>query len=210
MGYDLLNMWWHGRKEPLDPKLIPEAIDMAGYPATSNSHGLDYQWLEVLKLLIPLRPAEVAKLLTERITDARGGMFWSGGDPVVEVMAAVSARDPTGTMEAVGSALLDPARRPMFGVAIFRGLFEAIGLQVVSDWVAKYGDENIKWIARHLKSPYLGQDGEVVVPPLTKWFFEEHEDDQRAFEWFLMGGSNGVRTWTGDDAGNEESDAALR
>jgi hypothetical protein len=31
-----------------------------------------------------------------------------------------------------------------------------------------------------------------VVPPLTEWLFREHEADQQAFSWFLMGRHSGT------------------
>ena len=30
------------------------------------------------------------------------------------------------------------------------------------------------------------------MPPLTDWLFREHEAEDEAFEWFLMGGNSGT------------------
>jgi hypothetical protein len=90
-------------------------------------------------------------------------------------------------MEEVGRAILDRERRVLFGVHIFRGLFEAIGLPVVQEWVAAHGVKQIRWLARHLASPYLDQAGQAVIPPLTAWFLEACEGDDRAFREFCAG-----------------------
>src|SRR5262249_5271882 len=102
-------------------------------------------------------------------------------------------------MEAVGAALLGRARRSAFGIAAFPGLFEAIGLPRVVAWLDRHGSEHLRWMARHFARPYLNEAGQPVVPPLTEWLFREHEDDNEAFAWFLMGHHSG-KVWTESDA----------
>jgi hypothetical protein len=98
-------------------------------------------------------------------------------------------------MEAVGSAVLDPERRPIFGIACFHGLLEAIGLQHVAAWVELNGQEYLRWLARHFESPRLDEAQQVSIPSLTQWLFQEHEADDNAFQWFLMGRHSGT-VWT--------------
>jgi hypothetical protein len=101
-------------------------------------------------------------------------------------------------MGVIGRALLDPDRRGIFGAAVYTGLFDAIGVNNVRRWVDTHGSEYLRWIARHFASPHVDDQGQVGVPPLTEWLFTNREDDQRAFEWFLMGRHSGAKVWTGD------------
>jgi hypothetical protein len=101
-------------------------------------------------------------------------------------------------MDAVGSALLDPQRRRVFGVAVFHGLFEAIGVPQVEAWLERRGREYLRWLARHFPSPYLDESHCPVVPPLTDWLFRIHEADDEAFEWFLAGRHSG-KSWQQED-----------
>ena len=74
-----------------------------------------------------------------------------------------------------------------FGMWVFPGLFEAIGLPVVKDWVRKHGARYAKYIARHVESPAVDQDGKPSIPPLTEWLLTEFEENKEVFSSFCAG-----------------------
>jgi hypothetical protein len=133
---------------------------------------------------------------------------WQLDDDNVAVLTEAARTAPDAVMEVIGRAILDRDRRLVFGADEFQGLFEAIGVESVRRWVAAHGREHLRWIARHLLSPTLDAEGNVTIPPLTKWLFTECDDDQRAFEWFLMGRHHMVRAWVGDQRAQKRAEMA--
>jgi hypothetical protein len=89
-------------------------------------------------------------------------------------------------MDSIGKHLLDPARQPFFNVRRFEGLFEAIGPHEVQLWMAKYGNEPIRYIAYQLDSPRL-QDSEPFIPPVTEWVMTQFGADDQVFREFCAG-----------------------
>jgi hypothetical protein len=189
VGMWLAAFWWHDRPA-FDPALVPVAFRLAALaPAAGTRDGVS-DWHRVLRLLCPHDPGRVAELVVGVMTDQRRSWWLDDGN--VEVLGEAACHDPDRVMDAVGRAVLDPARRGIFGVAVFEGLFEAVGPDIVRRWVEAHGPEALRWVARHLDSPSVGPSGEVVIPPLTRWLFTDREDDQEAFVEFLAGRSRGA------------------
>ena len=70
----------------------------------------------------------------------------------------------------------------------------------------KHGGEKLRWISRHFNSPSRDARGETTLPPLTEWLFTKREDDQAAFEWFLMGRRSGARMWSGTQSAEKQAE----
>jgi hypothetical protein len=185
----LIYSWGQADQTSIDQTLASLALDLARRARHPGRRHDLYIWHQVLRLLYPSYPRQTAELILSRLTDSGGSTFWE--DPENDVLALAAAADPAAVMEAIGDAVLDPHRRQMFGVAIFHGMFEPIGVPHVAAWVSRHGREQLRWLARHFRPPYLDEAGRAVVPPLADWLFREHEDDDRAFEWFLMGSDDG-------------------
>jgi hypothetical protein len=194
IGIDVILMWAHVDSKAIDSTLAALALDLVSQPFEPGSRRDFYKWREILLLLCPSYPRQVAALMVSRITEPRGWVGW--GDPEnVEVLARAATVSPSDVMEVVGEALLDRNRRTIFGVTVFHGLFEAIGLKYIVPWLERHSRGYLRWMARHFPSPYLDPTGRPVVPALTDWLFREHEGDNEAFEWFLMGCHSGG-LWT--------------
>ena len=205
VALDLLDTWWHRKEEAFDPLLVEVAIEFAILPSPMNSDMYDFRWLEVLKLVLTHKPEVVAQLIVDRITD-HNGMHWTSNHPVVDVRSKASAANPSLAMQAIGNSILDSNRLPMFGVCIYRGLFEPIGLDAVRNWIELNGTEHLEYIARHLQSPYIRQDGEVAMQDITRWLLDDQENNQEAFDCFLMGRSDGAFHWQGDQTVNKREE----
>jgi hypothetical protein len=61
---------------------------------------------------------------------------------------------------------------------------------VLQGWVRGHDPALVKYIARHLESPYV-KDGRPFVPPVTEWFLTEYEGDDRIFREFCAGRHSG-------------------
>jgi hypothetical protein len=189
VGVELLQAWTH-LDQTIDQPIASVAMNLVRRALHFDRRQPAYNWQQVLLQLSPFYPDQVAELMVSRITSLRGP--GSSADPDnVEVLIRAAAIDSATVMEAVGGALLDRERRTIFGIAVFNGLFEAIGLEQVAAWLERHGHEYLRWIARHFPSPYLDEHAQPVLPPLTEWLFHEHEGDNEAFSWFLMGRHTG-------------------
>ncbi|HYH66983.1 MAG TPA: hypothetical protein VD866_19970, partial [Urbifossiella sp.] len=165
VGLDLLAFWWHDRGQIPAP-LAPVAFRIAELgPGSHVTHEGLYRWHRTLRHLAPHDPARVAGVVVGLMTGTDHP--WRFAEENAEVLAAAAGRAPRAVMEVIGGAILDPARRTIFGVDVIHGVFEAVGVDEVRRWVAGHGPEALRWIARHLASPTVGPVGEVVVPPVT-------------------------------------------
>jgi hypothetical protein len=191
VGLDLIQTWAHFDTGAVDQALAPLALNLASRPVQGGHRRELFIWRKVLQLLSPSYPRQVAELAVELLTAPDNSGGWA--DPEnLEVLTRAAAVNPAAVMEAVGGDLLDRNRRLVFGIAVFHGLFEAIGLQHVDGWLNRHGFEYLPWLARHFPSPHLDEAGQPVLPPLTEWLFREHEADDEAFRWFLMGCHSGT------------------
>ena len=186
VGLQLVAVWYHEEGSALDPLLASPLLALVTGLLTHSGRVGGYEWELAVRRLGPHRPGEVAEVLATVLT-TMSPWLRPLQDESVAALVELARTEPRLVMEAVGRCLLDPERRVFFGLLVCRGLFEAIGLPVVEAWVTGHGAENVRWIARHLASPYLGEHGHPVVPPLTRWVLEAHEDDDRAFQAFCAG-----------------------
>jgi hypothetical protein len=193
VGLDLILMWAHVASIAIDQALARLALNLARQPVSAVSRRDLSNWEKVLRLVCPFFPREVAELVVRYITEPGGAGGWRQAESV-DLLAAAAAIDPSAVMEAVGSAITDRARRAIFGIGVFQGLFDAIGLQHVRAWVENHGGKHLPLLARHFLSPNLDKAGQPVVPPLAEWLFREHETDEKAFHGFLMGRYSGKIT----------------
>ncbi len=199
IGVNIIRFRGHRKTPPLDDRLIPCAFELVTLAPTSDQSQSSYNWRELLRFLCPHNPVRVASILVDLITSPVHHP-WRFDQENTESLIEAARINSDGVMDVIGRAILDRDRRAMFGVTVYRGLFEAIGVKSVSRWVTEHGPKYLRWLARHFSSPSLDPTGQVVIPPLTLWLFTERESDQDAFEWFLAGRHYGARMWSGSEA----------
>ena len=151
VGMNLISFWWHGRTPPLDKALAPSAIRLAVLAPSTAHIDNDYHWQQTLRLLCPHEPVQVAAVVVGVLTGPINS--WRFDEETVAVLRESARLAPERVMEVIGGAILDRERRSAFGVHVYHGLFEAIGVDAVKRWVDMHGRENLRWIARHLASP---------------------------------------------------------
>ncbi len=202
VGLDLIVMWVQVEPEAINEALASRALIFASQNlGVGSSHDL-YNWHSVLQILSPSYPREVAELIVNHLTDPKNATGWADGESV-GILTRAAAANAEVVMQAIGEAILDRKRRQIFGIAVFRGLFEKIGPECVAAWLNKNGRENLRWLARHFPSPYPNKAGQPTIPPLTAWLFRDYENDDEAFEWFLIGRDTG-EFFTRDDNQNRK------
>jgi hypothetical protein len=182
-AFSLVALWTNYGKAPPAPELVGWILQLLR--ASLEVRVDSGVWASLLESLATIHPGEIADLATDALT-SRGPQRVILADDALHVLRGLAAHDPQLVMDAVGQRLLDPDRRPFFGLLRFKDLFEAIGLREIQRWLAEHGDEHVRFIARHLASPVL-QDGVPFIPSVTDWVLTEYEADEQVFQWFCMG-----------------------
>ena len=170
----------------LEASLIAPVLRVAELAVEQKIKVDDYCWEVTMRLLAFHRPEQAAELL---VRSMMVGPRYSlePRDKSLEILSALAKEHPSPVMEAIGRAILDPERRVFFRVVVYRGLFEAIGLPTIREWIRTHGRDTGVWFARHLPSPSLDPDGTPVLPPLTEWFLTEYEASDELFAEFCAG-----------------------
>jgi hypothetical protein len=153
--------------------------------ASLNSHVDISEWTAVVESLASSRPEEIAALISDALTSA-GPSRAVLEDLTLKILLDIARLHPRVVMDAIGSRLLDPMRRPFFALHRFEGLFEAIGLGEVQRWVTEQNGQAIAHIAYQLDTPIL-RDCKPFIPPVTEWFMKSYSADDRVFREFCAG-----------------------
>lgn len=190
VALELTAVWSRAGETPLDAALADPLLRVAVRAGCNPDRVEAHDWEVAMRLLARHRPAEAAGLLVGALV---GAELWLGPrrDGALEVLVDLARGSSQVVMDAVGGAILDPARRDLFRVLVFPGLFEAIGLAAIRGWVGGHGRDRALYIARHLASPHLDEAGTPVVPEVTEWFLSEFEGDEKLFQEFCMGRHSG-------------------
>jgi len=171
---------------PVPPSLLGPIAQMATLALDRGDKVADHDFENAMRLLANDRPEQAAHLLVRSLTTISSHSI-NQRERSLQVLRDLARTQPVAVMDALGRAILDPQRRVIFGLSVFRGLFESIGLETVQAWVREHGEETAVWIARHLQSPGVDDEGQPFVPPLTQWLLTEFEHSNRVFSEFCAG-----------------------
>lgn len=183
LGLALIAAWTDYGRKPLCEPLIEPSLSLL---RCSNSVRVDpSDWSVVLDLLASSHPSEVAMIALHAIT-SKGEARVHLEKHVMETLSSIAKVVPTAVMAAVGNRLRDEEGRVFFSVGRFHGLFEAIGLPTIQQWVTQNGSDILKYIARQLESPSL-KDGVPFIPPVTNWVLTQFGNDPRILLEYCAG-----------------------
>jgi hypothetical protein len=112
---------------------------------------------------------------------------------------------PDEVMSSVGALMLNEQTGWRFFASKFN-IFHAIPEDVVIQWLGLAGVDGARKIARHLPQPYLDENGDPQVPPLTLHVLSQFGDDRVVLGEFCAG-SRSYRFYMGDIAGQLEDEA---
>jgi hypothetical protein len=187
VGLTLAAGWTGWGRATLPPELVgPVGRLLVGSLGTNADVG---GWSALLESFAATSPSEAAELAMAALTSA-GPSRVALEDEALKALLGVAAKAPEVVMAAVGACLLDEQRRLFFGILRFPGLFEAIGLPVLREWLRGHDPALVKYIARHMESPYV-KDGRPFVPPVTEWLLTEYKGDDRIFREYCAGRHSG-------------------
>ena len=164
-----------------DPDLAKEALqilsDAPGLPGHNS-----WEWGQLSKAVQSHAPKAVCRLAIGHLLQSKTGLDESQNSFVVDCARA----QPEEVMSAIGEALADKEQRWVFRALVFRELFDAIGVPVVSRYLDTHPDHAV-FIARHLASPSIDDKGTQSIPALTDWMMSRFGDDDKVWDEFMMG-----------------------
>lgn len=146
----------------------------------------DWDWKEAIAIVPEYFIEEKIKLLIHAL------VVWKSGHGVLEGYALEMIKGiPSGfssiLMEKISEKIVDKKYRDAFFIHVYRGLFEALDIEVVKKWAGENEIDNIRALARHIKSPKPKENDSTFIPPLTEWLLEKYENDDRFFREFISG-----------------------
>ena len=164
-----------------------------------------HQWSEILQSLGQDEPARAARLAAIGLT----GRGFLQEEYCEKLLTSLARNHPDIVMEELGAVMLEESERGLhFHIAVHRSLINALPAETVIRWLREHGVEAARRLARHLPLPYIGPEGNPVVPPLTEFVLTEFEDDDWTFHEFCAG-VHSLQTYSGDIAVQHEAEAAM-
>ena len=187
IALDLILLWGHEEWKELPESIAVHTVSILEHSLTGPPRFRSNEWLHAVRKLPASYDETKLKLITRVATDPRLDVDLDLTNGAENMLHQLAKNSPKPVMEAVGERALDPETRVSFFYRNFTGLFDAIGLDVVKEWVGRVGEPGALAIARHLFSPMPSAANPTQVPPLTEWLLSEFEDSDEVFSEFYAG-----------------------
>lgn len=191
VALDLILLWGHQEWQELPEPIAIHTLPILEHSLNGPPRFRSNEWLHALRKLPPAYDEIKLKLVTRVATDPRLDVDLDLTNGAENMLHQIAERSPKSVMEAIGERALDPETRLTFFYRNFTGLFDAIGIDIVKEWVGRVGERGALAIARHLFSPMPTTADPTQVPPLTEWLLSEFEDNDQVFDEFCAGRHSG-------------------
>ncbi len=169
-----------------------------------NSRQESYKWEQILKSAAQFnldKAVEIASLALLSRNDQQK-MY------AEQFLVNTAKFDPNLVMEKVGNIILNDEYGWHFEIEKYRFLIQNIPLDAMKQWLISVGVVGARRIARHLSLPYLDENAQPFVPPLTEFVLSEFEDDDETFRKFCNG-SHDFQMYSGDIALQKNKEAEI-
>jgi hypothetical protein len=191
--------WRAPEKQPFD-ELAWQVVEAAIQDEYMHGHW----WGEVVKALTPgSDPLRAARLLV-RTMCCRNFNLRQRADQLLGELATTS---PQAVMDALGEMMLDEEMRLNFHVERFE-TFLALPPETVGHWLDQHEVEGALTIARHIPAPYLDEDENPQLHPLTELFLAKYAEDENVFNQYA-GGLHSLQPYKGDIPAAKEEEAEV-
>lgn len=163
-----------------------------------------YSWKTLLSAMISLDASAVAKYAAKGLTVS--GV--KNEDYAIELLLVAAETNVTQVLKEVESVISNPENRYQFVFTKLTRLFEELPFPPVKDWLKLLDTNVVKAVARHLKPPFVTQDGALVVPELTEFVLQHFEENESIFREFCASVHSGI-VMSGDIATQRLQDAEV-
>ena len=194
------------RTSPSAGSLKTDFVDLAWkvVEATALNPGRESVWWgKLLDLLVPHDLHRAANIAASSLL----GEGLMQDEEAGKILQEIAKKDPAAAVEALGSAMMDEKGGWRFSVGKFDFVAQ-LPAQAIADWVDRHGVEAARMLAAQLPPPYLGANGDPIVPPLTEHLLAKFEDDEQVFRRFAAGVHN-FQSYMGDIAAQHLHEAEI-
>ena len=175
---------------------LPSAYEAAG----QNS----YDWKQILKQLADKNPEKTAHIAARAIMVH--DLFLD--EAADEILSTIAETNPKLVLAALKVVMLDQEWGWKFLVSRHKSLIETFQDEDLIEWVSAGGVELAERLARHLPAPYLDEEHQPTVPPVTEFVLKTFGDDKDVFTEFCAGHRSG-EIMLGNLADHMRKDAEL-
>ncbi len=188
VAFTLVVCWTDIGAKELDHLLLPSALQLLN-TATIPQHAVEaHDWKIVAEMIMMSFPQETADALAAALIDFER---YDRKRYAEEVIKELATSFPHEVMLALGSRMLDETTASLFSIDVYRGLFEAVGVDEVRQWVEEHGEQAARRVARHLAGPHIDENGNPVIPEVTDWLLTKYGNNRKVFTEFCMGQHSG-------------------
>ncbi|MEM9272690.1 MAG: hypothetical protein AAGA80_06965 [Cyanobacteria bacterium P01_F01_bin.143] len=125
-----------------------------------------------------------------------------------QILVDLAKSHPNLVMQSVGDIILDDECGWHFEVEKYRFLIQNLPLEAMKQWLKSVGVLGARRIVKQLSLPYLDEDKNPVIPPLTEFVLSEFEDDEDVFRKFCISSHN-LQMYSGDIALQKTKEAEI-
>lgn len=201
----LLSLIWDEKQDLPTEARIEAAMWRVLEAGANGAGGKSHCWA---KLLRRLADRDLPKALVLAGTAASSGDFHQK-DEAAALLSSYARREPELVLDCLGAMLLDLRTSWCLSIGRHGAFINELPIDVVRPWLDDHGSDGAVAIARHITPPVVDDQGNVCIPPITRFILERYEDDDKVFESFCSGsGSNNGRWFSGDIAGIHDKEAA--
>lgn len=201
-GLDMI--WWRlhstSGAEPVELEAFARFIDSA--TRLDQRNGQSRHWGSAVEEIAKLDPDTAISLAAKGLGSANDQVQFYAE----KVLHDLAKEAPRAVTNAVGRALLAQEGIGWHFVRL-GGLYRALPLESVKDWLGRAGVEGARALARHLPWPRI-VNGDPFVHPLTAYLLETFENDDEVVRAFSRGPV--VRSYSGNIAEEHEKEAEKR
>ena len=164
-----------------------------------------YNWEEILRSATKFNVGKTVKIASLAILSKN----YEQKRIAEKILVDLAKSHPDLVMQNVGKIILDDEYGWHFEIEEYRFLIQNLPLDVMKQWLNSVGVLGARRIAKQLSLPYLDENDQPVVPPLTEFVLSKFEDDEDTFRNFCNSSHN-LQVYTGDIASqkNKEADIA--
>lgn len=201
IAFDLLYMWIYVNEKKLPQQLSRFAMKFLEIAVEQDGVRDSFKWLDVASQLVAEYPRRITELAVESETGKRSVMRFET-EKLDELIIRCAQIDKKAVMEVLGQMVKDNGKNAIYSLHRHDGVFEAIGVSAIEEWIAANGSESLPHIASHLRSPSTNATGEVVLSEVLHWLFTKYEFDDVVIQGFFSG-RHRLESWWGDDKAKE-------
>lgn len=193
---DLLGMFAHRNQSKLPKSLARIAMSLLQSMTSLRRTRDSYRLKEISRLLLHHEREAVCRFVLRSITDET--IARPSFSDVVDLVRSCAEIAPKQLLNELVDVWNDRKRRPRVQVHVFTGSMDAIGVDLLEEAISKYGVFLLPYMARHMSEPYIDDQKQIAIPPVTNWLFTTHGLNDEAFQSFLSGRHSGVE-WRSDN-----------